>query len=155
SGRAPRRGCRPSMFVCATRADLAWEPSRAIRFLLTLMKPHKAALLLCLSVLTALAAEQYQKPPKAVLDVLNSPTIPTLSLSPTREYSIEGQPVRYPPIAELSQPMQRLAGLRINPKTNGLHNTTFNSSLLLRKVPEGSAIKVDLLEKPKISGIHW
>ncbi len=49
--------------------------------------------------------------------------------------------MRYPPIAELAQPMLRLAGMRINPKTNGLHNATFNSSLTLRKMPAGTAVK--------------
>src|ERR1035438_2845221 len=89
-------------------------------------------------------AEPYRKPPQAVLDVLNSPLTPTLAISPTRHFAMQGQPIRYPPIAELAQPMLRIAGMRINPKTNGLHNTTFNSSLSLRKIPEGAEIKVDL-----------
>ncbi len=100
-------------------------------------------------------AFKYQKPPKAILDVLNSPPTPSLSLSPTRTYAAQGQPVRNPPIAELSQPMLRLAGVRINPKTNGLHNTIFNSSLTLRKIPEGTEIKLDLPPNPKLAGTHW
>ena len=51
--------------------------------------------------------------------------------------------------------MLRLAGMRINPKTNGLHNTTFNSSLTLRKIPEGTEIKVDLPPNPKLSLGRW
>ena len=53
---------------------------------------------------------------------------------------MQGAPVRNPPIAELSQPMLRLAGIRINPASNGLHNTTFNTTLTLRKIPEGTEI---------------
>ena len=109
------------------------------------MKPAtKASILLVLSALFLSGAEPYRKPPKAVLDVLNSPLTPTLAISPTRHFAMQGQPVRYPPIAELAQPMLRIAGMRINPKTNGLHNTVFNSSLSLRKIPEGTEIKVDL-----------
>ncbi|HEY2012258.1 MAG TPA: prolyl oligopeptidase family serine peptidase, partial [Bryobacteraceae bacterium] len=106
-------------------------------------------------LLSGADALKYQQPPKAVLDVLNSPPTPTLTLSPTRTYAAQGQPVRNPPIAELSQPMLRLAGVRINPKTNGLHNTVFNSSLTLRKIPEGTEIKVDLPPNPKLGPVHW
>jgi len=124
--------------------------------LLTAMKLRfQFASLFCLAAAALPGAVVYQKPPKAVLDVLNAPTTPTLSLNPARTYSIEGRPVRYPPIAELAEPMLRLAGLRINPKTNGLHNTVFQSSLLLRKVPEGTPIKVELPANPKLSMPHW
>src|ERR1017187_9976930 len=120
------------------------------------MKPAtKASILLVLAALLLSGAEPYRKPPQAVLDVLNSPLIPTLAISPTRHFAMEGQPVRYPPIAELAQPRLRIAGMRINPRTNGLHNTVFNSSLTLRKVPEGTEIKVALPPNGKFSGSHW
>jgi dipeptidyl aminopeptidase/acylaminoacyl peptidase len=115
----------------------------------------KTALCFLAPVLALTAAEVYHKPPQAVLDALNAPPTPTLSVNPTRTYAMQGSPVRYPPIAELSQPMLRLAGQRINPKTNGLHNATFNNSLVLRKLPEGTEIHVDLPPNPKLSGAHW
>ena len=120
------------------------------------MKPAaKASILLVMATLFLLAATPYQKPPQAVLDVLNSPLTPTLTISPNRHFAMQGQPVRYPPIAELAQPMLRIAGMRINPKTNGLHNTTFNSSLSLRKIPEGTEIKIDLLPDAKLTLGRW
>src|ERR1041384_3456863 len=116
----------------------------------------KTSLLLVLTGLLTYAAETYQKPSKAIMDALNAPMPPPLTVSPSHEFAVQGQPVRYPPIAELSQPMLRLAGMRINPKTNGLHNTTFSSSLLLRKIPEGTEIKIDLPSNAKlIPGVHW
>jgi dipeptidyl aminopeptidase/acylaminoacyl peptidase len=119
------------------------------------MTPTKRASFLLLPVLALFAAEPYRKPPKEILDVLNAPQTPSLALNPTRTHAIEGQPVRYPPIAELSQPMLRLAGLRINPQTNGLHNVTFNSSLLLRKLPEGTEIPVQTPAGGKLSTARW
>ena len=112
----------------------------------------RASILLFVSLPASFGADAltYQKPPKAILDVLNSPSTPTLSLSPTRAYAAQGAPLRNPPIAEVAQPMLRLAGLRINPKTNGLHNTIFNASLSLRKIPEGTEIKVDLPPNPRL-----
>lgn len=117
--------------------------------------PSKTFLALVLFVLAGTAAEVYRKPSKAVLDVLNAPTTPVLSLSPTRGYALSGQPVRYPPIAELSQRMLRLAGLRINPQTNGLHNTIFDSKLMLWKVPSGASIPLALPPNPKLSWERW
>src|ERR1017187_3503283 len=120
------------------------------------MKPAaKASILLVMATLFLLRATPYQKPPQAVLDVLNSPLTPTLTISPNRHFAMQGQPVRYPPIAELAQPMLRIAGMRINPKTNGLHNTTFNSSLTLRKIPEGTEIKVALPPNARLSLGRW
>src|SRR3954471_16011384 len=115
----------------------------------------RQSFLLILSAMAGSAAQTWQKPPKVVLDALNAPTTPTLAISPTRTYALEGQAVRYPPMAEVSQPMLRLAGQRINPKTNGLHNTTFNSSLTLRKLPEGTEIKIYMPPGAKLSGGRW
>src|SRR5262245_45739734 len=68
------------------------------------------------------AQTPYQKPPKTVLDVLDAPESATVSVSPSRDKMLLSTPVRYPSIAELAEPMLRLAGSRINPKTNGPHN---------------------------------
>ena len=120
------------------------------------MKPATTAPFLLLGVAVAMfGADGYQKPPQAVMDILNSPTTPTLTLNPTNTYAVQGAPVRYPPIAELAMPMRRLAGIRINPVTNGLHNATFNSSLILRKIPEGTEIRIALPPNPKLSTARW
>lgn len=119
------------------------------------MKPACKATLVLLSPLLLLGAERYQKPSKAVLDVLNAPVTPTLQLNTTHTWAIQAQAVRYPPLAELAQPMLRIAGIRINPKTNGLHNTVFDSSFVLRKIPEGGTVKVDLPPSPRLTGARW
>jgi dipeptidyl aminopeptidase/acylaminoacyl peptidase len=120
------------------------------------MKPAiRAAMLLIPASLLFFGADTYQKPPKEIMDILNSPTTPTLSLSPSRAYAMQGSPVRYPPIAELAEPMLRLAGVRINPKTNGLHNATFNTNLTLRKIPEGTEIKVMTPPNSRLSMPRW
>ena len=120
------------------------------------MKPAATAPFILLGVSLAIfGADGYRKPPQAVLDILNSPATPTLILNPTNTFAMQGAPVRYPPIAELAMPMRRLAGIRINPLTNGLHNATFNSSLTLRKIPEGAEIKIALPPNPKLSTPRW
>lgn len=70
-------------------------------------------------VAEAAAQTGYQKPPQAVQDVLNAPPPPDASVSPTGETVLFLRSDRYPPIAEVAEPTLRLAGLRINPRTNG------------------------------------
>jgi hypothetical protein len=115
----------------------------------------RAALLLIPASFLFFGAETYQQPPKEIMDILNAPTTPTLALSPSGAYAMQGSPVRFPPIAELAEPMLRLAGIRINPKTNGLHNDTFNTNLTLRKIPEGTEIKVMTPPNSRLSMPRW
>src|SRR5712692_10049135 len=74
-----------------------------------------------LAAVAASAQSSYQKPPKAVIDVLNAPAPPLPFVSPAHDTLLLADPVRYPPVADLAQPMLRLAGVRINPRTNGVH----------------------------------
>jgi dipeptidyl aminopeptidase/acylaminoacyl peptidase len=102
------------------------------------------ALLLLLTAAAPLAAQTYQKPPRAVLDVLDAPAPPAASLSPTRDYLLLAQSLRYPPVSELAQPMLRLAGLRVNPNTTGPHRAPYFVSLTLKRVSDGAETKVSL-----------
>src|SRR5271168_3266037 len=96
--------------------------------------------LLLLAFVLPIAADQltYQKPPKEILDVLNAPALPALAVNPTRTYATLSQTARYPSIAEVSAPMLRLATIRIDPRTNGLHLAPYSTSITLVKLPEGT-----------------
>ncbi|MGA3239206.1 MAG: prolyl oligopeptidase family serine peptidase [Bryobacteraceae bacterium] len=120
------------------------------------MKPlTQASLALSLFSIALFSAEPYRKPQKDVMDILNAPGTPTLSVSPTNNYALSATPIRYPSIAELAQPMHRIAGMRINPRTNGLHNVVFNSKLVLWKLPAGTQIAVELPPNPELSPGRW
>ncbi|MFO0848664.1 MAG: CocE/NonD family hydrolase [Gemmataceae bacterium] len=73
----------------------------------------------CMSAAVASGQTPYRQPPKAVADILDVPPPPAVSVSPTRDTLALVQTSRYPSIADLAEPMLRLGGLRINPKTNG------------------------------------
>jgi dipeptidyl aminopeptidase/acylaminoacyl peptidase len=105
--------------------------------------------------LDAFGQENYQKPPQAVVDILDAPAPPTLSISPTGDNLILVQITRYPGIEELAAPMSRLAGLRINPKTNGPARPPRVTSLSLMPVTGGDAKPIALPEKGKIGIPHW
>ena len=67
------------------------------------------------------ARSGYLTPPKAVVDILDAEPLPTVVVSPTHETMLLLSRRSMPAIAEVSQPMLRLAGIRINPRTNGPH----------------------------------
>jgi len=83
---------------------------------------YRAALLIGVLAIPVFADQlPYQKPNKEILDILNIPATPALAVNPTRTYATLSTSERYPGIAEVSEPMLRLAGLRIDARTNGLH----------------------------------
>src|SRR5262249_99911 len=97
----------------------------------------------------------YQKPPKEILEILNAPQLPTLAVNPPRTYATLSTGERYPSIAEVSASMLRLAGIRIDPKTNGLHLATHSIAIMLVKLPEGTKIPVSLPAKARAGELRW
>lgn len=111
---------------------------------------------LLLLVLPALADQlPYQKPPQEILDILNAPVLPALAVNPSRTYATLSQAERFPSIAEVSEPMLRLAAIRIDPRTNGLHLAPFSISIELVKLPEGTKMRVALPPNPKAGPLRW
>jgi dipeptidyl aminopeptidase/acylaminoacyl peptidase len=84
------------------------------------------------------AQTAYLRPPKAVTDVLDVPPPPAVVISPTREHLLLVQGVRYPSIADLAAPMLRLAGLRINPQTNGPHQPPRIVGITIQTIADGT-----------------
>jgi dipeptidyl aminopeptidase/acylaminoacyl peptidase len=97
----------------------------------------------------------YKQPPKEIMDVLNAPAIPGTSISPTRDRIAVLEPLRYPPIADLAQPMLRLAGTRFNPNTNGPNLQGYSVSMKLMNVADGKTVDVVLPAGTKIAGVQW
>jgi len=122
---------------------------------------HRANLALFLfsilaSSVTAEEIGTYQKPPREMADAINQPLPPAISVSPTKDYAIlmEGPP--HPSIAELAEPMARLAGLRIDIRTNGRHLERHYAHFELMQLPSGKAVKLTLPPGPcKMSAPVW
>src|SRR5215813_3590737 len=101
------------------------------------------------------AQTPYQKPPKVVMDVLDAPESTAVSVSPSRDKMILASPVRYPSIAELAEPMLRLAGSRINPKTNGPHNSRRIIKLTLKNIADGKETPLALPPNANMGMPEW
>lgn len=97
----------------------------------------------------------YQKPPQAVVDILDAPAPPALSVSPTGENILLVQTSRYSSIEEVAAPMLRLAGSRINPKTNGPARQARVTGLSLMPVTGGDAKPLSLPENARIGFPLW
>ena len=110
--------------------------------------------LVCLAT-AAVAQQGYKKPPKEVLDILNAPTTPGASVSPTNDNVILSTALRYPPLADLAQPVLRIAGRRINPASNSPFRFQYSVGLTLKRIADGSEIKIETPPGAKISGLEW
>jgi dipeptidyl aminopeptidase/acylaminoacyl peptidase len=109
------------------------------------MKATSFAFLALLLVADISFAQQgYKKPPKEVLDILNAPVTPAASVSPTHDNIILSTGLRYPPLADLAQPMLRLAGRRINPAVNSPHRFQYSVGLTLKRIADGSEVKIEV-----------
>ncbi|MGD9561442.1 MAG: prolyl oligopeptidase family serine peptidase [Pyrinomonadaceae bacterium] len=116
-----------------------------------------SALFLCVASFAISVAGQgsYKAPPAAIMDVLNAPAIPATSISPTHDRIALLDPLRYPPISELAQPMLRLAGLRINPITNARHRQPYAVSMRIRNIADGKEMVVVLPAGAQIIQPQW
>lgn len=114
------------------------------------------ATLLALLMLAATVSAQtaYQKPPQVIADVLDAPATPTVSVSPTRDSIALVTSSRYPSIAEVSEPILRLAGIRLNPKTNAPARQGTITALTFIKLADQSKVTVQL-PTGKVSSPTW
>ncbi len=106
---------------------------RASRFVTAL-----APCVLTLTLSRAVAAqERYRTPPQVVVDILDAPPSPATFVSPDRAWLLLAERASMPTIADLSQPMLRLAGSRINPATNGPFRAVAYTALTLVRISDG------------------
>jgi dipeptidyl aminopeptidase/acylaminoacyl peptidase len=99
----------------------------------------------------------YQKAPKAIQDVLDAPARPTvLSISPAKDRLLLATQARYLSIAELAEPVLRLAGLRIDPRTNGPGRATpRTTALLLKSIADGTETRIELPPNADPGQFRW
>jgi dipeptidyl aminopeptidase/acylaminoacyl peptidase len=98
---------------------------------------------------------RYQLPPKEIVAAFDAPPLPQAILSPTKQVMALTWRRPYPTIAELSQPMLRLAGARINPKNNGPQRATEIYAITLKKIADGSEVKVLLPAGANLSNVRF
>ncbi len=131
------------------------KPWLSVR-LLSLRSPVLAVVCLLLAVLGASAdTDTWQKPPQEVLDVMLAPPFPYGSLDPTRATLLLATPIPYPSIADLAEPMHKLAGIRVVARNHSLYGSDYLSAFELVRVADGSSMRVALPEGAKVDMPDW
>lgn len=98
----------------------------------------------------------YQIPPKSIADLIDAPPTPAASLSPSGKIMLLLGRASLPSIEEVAQKELRLAGIRINPKTNGSSRSSHFNSMRVKTV-DGTSEKniLGLPSNPKIKNVSW
>ncbi len=126
--------------------------------------PFVAALLVALCALSAAVAPapaqdeplSYQMPPKVLADMIDAPQTPGVAVSPDNTWLLLLHQPGYPSIEEVAQPELRLAGLRINPRSNGRSRERPLNGLTFQRLADGREVPVTgLPENPSITGVSW
>jgi dipeptidyl aminopeptidase/acylaminoacyl peptidase len=124
----------------------------------TVVQPALFVLLLSLFAPAPLAAQPpasietgYQLPPKAIVDILDAPPPPTVVMSPALNVMALLDRSGMPRIADLAEPMLRLAGVRVNPKTNAPHSPALIQGITFKRLADGAETKVVLPPNVRLS----
>ncbi|MEX0720310.1 MAG: prolyl oligopeptidase family serine peptidase [Balneolaceae bacterium] len=123
------------------------------------MKFYVLSLTLLLTVFTApfLAAQtEYKEPSQAITNLVDGARTPSVSISPDKDFMLLLNRPALPSIEEVSQPELRLAGVRINPRTNGPSRSRSLSGITIRDLATGDDRELSgLPQNPRISDINW
>ncbi len=99
---------------------------------------------------------RYQTPPQVLIDLVDAPLIPLVSVSPDHRWVLLMERPSLPSIAELAQPELRLAGLRINPRTNGPSRSQYVTGLRLKQIQDGKEkVITGLPDHARIDEVTW
>jgi dipeptidyl aminopeptidase/acylaminoacyl peptidase len=102
------------------------------------------------------ATSGYLMPPKVIVDILDAPPTPGLIVGPTRQTIALLDWRSIPTITELSQPIHRIAGTRINPKTNARQQRGGGiTAITLKSIADGTEIKVIAPLNPNIGNVSF
>lgn len=97
----------------------------------------------------------YKLPPKEVVDVIDAPTLPAVSISPQQNAMLLISSKPYPSIATVSQPILRIGGVRINPQLNSRQRLTEIYGLSIQNLSDGKTVKILLPEGSSLLSPTW
>lgn len=98
----------------------------------------------------------YRMPPGEIAALIDAPPTPGVNLSPDRQWLLLMERPSLPSIAEVSQPELRLAGMRINPRTNGPSRRGYLTGLTLKNIGDSSEKPiVDLPDDARIGSARF
>ena len=116
----------------------------------------RRTLALFLVIAAPLGAQMaYKQPPAAIAKILDAPPTPTASFSPDRSKMLMTERNGLPPISDVGAPYLRLAGTRVNPRTNGSWREAFARGLIVLPVGSSTETRIQTPPGAKISHVMW
>ena len=120
----------------------------------------KKIILLILSVTFAFSQENinYQKPSSEILNLVEYERPPSVVYDSDKNFMLFLYRDNYKSIEDLSQDELRLAGLRINPKTNIGSRITYYNNIKIKNLKNKRSEIEDIIgipSNPKIANINW
>ena len=104
----------------------------------------------------AVGDDGYKMPPKAIRDLVDAPLTPVVYISSDKKHILILERASLPSIEELSQTELRLAGLRINPRTNGRSRSSYYTGIVVQEIKSGRQKMIKGLPKDgRISNVSW
>ena len=125
------------------------------------MQRHLTLVSSCLLAATAASAvsaagqQGYRLPPQEVVELVDARPAPSVSFSPDHTFMLFIQRASLPTIADLSRPMLRLAGMRLDPDARGPYRTSFSEALALGTREGEARVDIPLPEGARIIGTTW
>jgi dipeptidyl aminopeptidase/acylaminoacyl peptidase len=95
--------------------------------------------------------ETYRKPPESVLEVMRAPWPPSDHVSPTGDTLVLADRDIYSTLEERAAPYLRLAGVRVDPRSNGPYGASYRKGLTILRVTDGREMRVKLPEGSRLS----
>jgi dipeptidyl aminopeptidase/acylaminoacyl peptidase len=118
---------------------------------------RRVALLLVLVLAPAFVAAQepYRQPPEPIARILDAEPTPLVSVSPDRSMLLLLERRALPSITEVAAPELRLAGDRINPRTNGRSRDVSYKGLRIRAINASVERTIETPAEPRIGSPMW
>ncbi len=118
-----------------------------------------AALLFLLALTGALCAQDspaYRTPSPALAAMVDAPLPPLVSVSPDKRRLLLLERPSLPPVAELAEPELRLAGLRLNPATNGPSRESYYTGIVVQTLADGAEQRLaGLPAAARLTNLAW
>ncbi len=98
----------------------------------------------------------YQEPPASIVELVDAPTTPSISISPRNNMILLMENPGLPTIEDLAVEELRLGGIRFDPRTNGPSRGWHHTGLTLMNIDGSNERRVSgLPEEPRLRSISW
>ncbi|GJY61914.1 probable glutamyl endopeptidase, chloroplastic [Tanacetum coccineum] len=102
----------------------------------------------------------YRLPPPEIKDIVDAPPLPALSFSPFRDKILFLKRRSLPPLSELAKPEDKLAGMRIDGKSNARSRMSFYAGIAIHELKDDGTLGPEKLihgfpDGSKLNFVTW